>query len=252
MNQIKGLLIDIDGVLVEDGHAIKGAVDHLNNLKHTYKVRLLTNTTTKTVGEIHQMLNQLGFDIHVQEIVTAPVAAQLFLNTKGYSSIYPVVNANILSEFKAFRIDKNKPEAVVIGDIGKDWNYDLLNDIFKCLMIGAELVALHKGKFWKSEGALQLDIGLFVNGLEFATGKKATVIGKPNHSFFEAALQGMELGKKEVIMIGDDIDSDVDGAQRFGIPGYLVQTGKYDEGFVSQSDVEPDQVIEGFKDLILY
>ncbi|MEP2026356.1 MAG: TIGR01458 family HAD-type hydrolase [Reichenbachiella sp.] len=249
MNQIKGLFIDIDGVLVEDGQAIEGAVSHLNRIRSKYKVRLLTNTTTKTISEIHQILNNLGFNSLKEEIITAPIAAQLFLKSKGLSKIYPVVNPKIISEFESFTFDEKKPDAIVIGDIGKNWNYDLLNKLFKCLMMGAKLIALHKGKFWKSEGTLQLDIGMFVEGLEFASGKTSIVIGKPNYSFFEAALQSIGLTKKEVVMIGDDIDGDIGGAQNFGIAGYLVKTGKYNEQFVSTSEVKADRLIERFSDL---
>ncbi|UXX78574.1 TIGR01458 family HAD-type hydrolase [Reichenbachiella carrageenanivorans] len=251
MNPIKGLLIDIDGVLIEDGHALDKAVDKLNELKSNYSIRLLTNTTTKRVKEIHQMLTRLGFDIHQNEIVTAPVAAQILLKHSGYTRIYPVVSTNILPEFEGFTFDEKEPQAIVVGDIGRRWDYDLLNQIFKPLMSGAELIALHKGKFWKSEGALQLDIGAFVAGLEYATGKAATVIGKPSRSFFDAALKSMGLPKNEVLMIGDDIDGDIGGAQHAGIKACLVKTGKYNEQFVAQSELKPDQVIATFAALSL-
>ena len=151
MDQIKGLLIDIDGVLIEDNRAIKDAVDTLNHLREKYKIRLLTNTTTKTVKEIHQLLTQLGFNIEKKEIITAPVAAKVILKKKGISKIYPVVNKQILPEFTEFTIDENKPEAIIIGDIGTNWDFNLLNKLFKCIMEGAELIALHKSKFLTSK-----------------------------------------------------------------------------------------------------
>lgn len=252
MNPIKGLLIDIDGVLVEDGKALSGVVDKFNSLKKEYKIRLLTNTTTKTVADIDVFLRNQGFEVSKNEIITASVASQLFLKQRDISSIYPVVSQNILHEYEAFTIDKKTPEAIVIGDIGKAWNYDLLNILFSCLMQGAQLIALHKGKFWKSEGRLQLDIGAFIAGLEYASGKQALVIGKPSVSFFDMALQSMGLSKKEVVMIGDDIDGDIGGAQNLGIKAYLVKTGKYNEQFVASSDVEPDEIIEGFEHLNIF
>lgn len=249
MDQIKGLLIDIDGVLIEDNRAIKDAVDTLNHLREKYKIRLLTNTTTKTVKEIHQLLTQLGFNIEKKEIITAPVAAKVILKKKGISKIYPVVNKQILPEFTEFTIDENKPEAIIIGDIGTNWDFNLLNKLFKCIMEGAELIALHKSKFWKRKGELQLDIGMFVEGLGYATGKNATVIGKPKSSFFDAALQNIDLPKDEIVMIGDDIDGDIGGAQNFGIKAFLVKTGKYNENFVSASTVKPDKIIPSFNSL---
>lgn len=248
MNQIKGLLIDIDGVLIEDGQALEGAVDRFNELKQSYELRLLTNTTTKRVANIHQSLVELGFNVELEDIITAPVAARLYLESKGITSLYPVVHPSIRAEFDAFEINKSNPDAIIVGDIGKAWNYDLMNELFKCLMNGSELIALHKGKFWKSEGELQLDIGSFIVGLEYASGKNATVVGKPSFSFFESALSTLSLAKDEVLMIGDDIYGDIQGAQTFGLKAYLVQTGKYNEAFVAQSGIVPDKVIQGFKD----
>ena len=250
MDQIKGLFIDIDGVLIEDNRAIKGVVDTLNHLRGKYKIRLLTNTTTKTVKEIHQLLIQLGFIIEKKEIITAPVAAKIILKKKDITTIYPVVNKQILPDFTEFTVDKNKPEAIIIGDIGTNWDFNSLNKLFKYMMEGAELIALHKSKFWKRKGELQLDIGMFVEGLEYATGKNATVIGKPNSSFFDAALQSIDLPKQEIIMIGDDIDGDIGGAQNFGIKAFLVKTGKYNENFVSASTVKPDKIIPSFNSLV--
>lgn len=230
MDHTKGLFIDIDGVLLEDGRPISGSVAHFNELKKHYKVRLLTNTTTKTAHDIHQLMTDLGFDVLQEEIITAPVAAQLFIKQKEYTRVYPVVNVRILSEFDEFKVSQDTPEVLVVGDIGNQWTYDLLNQMFKCMMGGAELIALHKGKFWKSEGDLQMDIGGFVAGLEYATGKTATVIGKPSHSFFSAALKSIELTKDEVLMIGDDIDGDIGGAQRFWTEGLLSENWKIQRG----------------------
>jgi len=249
MNQIKGLFIDLDGVLIEDGQASKGVVDKLNHLRKKYKIRLLTNTTTKTVEEIHHSLIQLGFVIEEKEIITALVAAITVLKKKSLTKIYPVVNEQILPEFAEFTIDKNKPEAIVLGEIGTSWDYNLLNRLFKLMMDGAELIALHKGKFWKTKGENQLDIGMFVAGLEYTTGKNATVIGKPSSSFFDAALHSIDLSKNEVIMIGDDIDGDIGGAQGFGIKAYLVKTGKYNESYMSGSAIKPDKIIPTFNEL---
>jgi ribonucleotide monophosphatase NagD (HAD superfamily) len=88
-----------------------------------------------------------------------------------------------------------------------------------------------------------------VCGLEYATGKTATVIGKPAPAFFEAGLNDLGLDKKEVVMIGDDIDIDIGGAQKAGIPGVLVKTGKYRDDDVARSAVEPDAVLSSIAEL---
>ena len=94
-----------------------------------------------------------------------------------------------------------------------------------------------------------MDIGAFVAGLEYATGRTATVVGKPSQPFFEMALDELGLPKRQVIMIGDDIEMDVGGAQRAGIRGVLVKTGKYRDEVAARSAVVPDAVIESIAEL---
>ena len=89
-----------------------------------------------------------------------------------------------------------------------------------------------------------MDIGAFVAGLEYVTQKEAIVIGKPSKDFFDLAVEDMGLPVGEVVMVGDDINSDVGGAQQAGLKGVLVKTGKYREQLVRHADVPPDLVIE--------
>ena len=91
---------------------------------------------------------------------------------------------------------------MVIGDIGAAWSYPLVNTIFTQLQAGAELIAMHKNKLFQGEEGLQVDIGAFVAGLEYVSGKKAKVIGKPNRNFFELALESLQLPPSKVAMIG--------------------------------------------------
>lgn len=252
MDHPKGILIDIDGVLLQDGSPIDGTINKLNTLKEHYKIRLLTNTTTEPVSAIQTRLTSHGFLVEEKDIINAPLAAVSALKQLGLHRIHPIVNKRILSDFSEFEQDVHAPEAIIIGDIGDAWDHSLLNTLFTQVMEGASIIALHKGKYWKKEGKLKLDIGLFVAGLEYATGKEALVAGKPSGPFFDAALQSLDLPAEDVVMIGDDIENDVDGAQRKGIKSFLVQTGKYNQDFVERSNIKPYRTIRSFNDFSLF
>ncbi|MEN8259676.1 MAG: HAD hydrolase-like protein, partial [Pseudomonadota bacterium] len=114
---------------------------------------------------------------------------------------------------------------------------------------GAELIAIHKNRFWQTDFGLKMDIGGFVVALEYASGKPALTIGKPSADFFRMALKSMDLSASDVAIIGDDIDSDVGGAQAVGMTGILVKTGKFREEYVAQSRVTPDWVIDSIREL---
>ena len=107
-------------------------------------------------------------------------------------------------------IDEKNPEAIVIGNIEDKWNYHIMNDIFKKVFSGADLVAMHKNKYWNPSGELLIDAGAFITGIEFATSKQAILIGKPSPHYFKTALERIGANIEDgFYMIGDDIENDV-------------------------------------------
>ncbi len=249
LSNIKGILFDINGVFHVDNRPIDGAVEIIKKIKAKFPCRFVTNTTTKSRQTFHQSLVDMGLPISKSEIISAPYAAVLYLRQLNNPSCYLLLSEDVKRDFIEFSQSDTKPDVVVIGDIGDHWNYQVMNKVFKMLNNGAKLIALHKGKYWQAEGDLQLDIGAMVAGLEYATQKNATVVGKPSSSFFQLALNELKLPSRQVLMVGDDIESDVGGAKREGLRGILVKTGKYRRELVELSDVEPDRVLESVADL---
>ena len=134
---------------------------------------------------------------------------------------------------------------MLLGDLGEQWSYALLQEAFEYLMSGAALIALSRDRYWLRDGKLALDAGPFVAGLEFAVGREALVAGKPSAAFYTAALRSMDLDAgKSVAMVGDDLWSDVQGAQRAGLSGWLVRTGKYRESALAESGIVPDRILD--------
>jgi ribonucleotide monophosphatase NagD (HAD superfamily) len=88
-----------------------------------------------------------------------------------------------------------------------------------------------------------------VAGLEFATGKKAQVTGKPSKAFFDAAVATLGVPASSVAMVGDDLWSDVEGAQQAGLQGWLVRTGKFREDLLRGASVRPDLILASVADL---
>ena len=249
LSNIKGILFDINGVFHVDNRPIDGAIEIIEKILDKFPCRFVTNTTTKSRQTFHQSLVDIGLPIPSSSIISAPYAAVLYLRQLDNPSCYLLLAEDVKSDFAEFEQSDTNPDVVVIGDIGDRWNYNIMNRVFKMLNDGAELIALHKGKYWQAEGELQLDIGAMVAGLEYASGKSATVVGKPSSSFFQLALSELELPAENVIMVGDDIDSDVGGAKKEGIKGILVKTGKYRRELVEGSDVEPDGILRSVADL---
>lgn len=244
LKQIRGLLTDMDGVWFVGDAPVPGAAGALARLRaRGLPVRFVTNTTTKTAAQLSAWMQRMGLDVLANEFVTTPVATARWLRANGVTSVRLVVAESIRGEFAAFG-ESRQPEAVVIGDVGAAFTYDLMQDLFRTVMDGARLVALHKGRYWQVDEGLRMDIGAFVAGLEYATGRTATVIGKPSAEMFRAALASIGLAAADVVMVGDDADMDVAGAQRAGIRGVLVKTGKFRDDLFAASGVTPDLMLD--------
>lgn len=248
--EIRGFLFDLDGVFYIGKLPIEGAKEALSDLRSQgYLSRFITNTSTLSVASLQAKLVALGFDVARSEIFSAPQAAVTYLKCKGQPRCHLVLAEDVRQDFRLFRQVEERAEVVVVGDIGERWNYSVLNQAFRHLFEGAELLAMHKNRFWQTETGLKMDLGGFVAALEYASAKTARVMGKPSTDFFNLALLHMGLPASEVAIVGDDIESDIAGGHRAGLTTILVQTGKYREEFVRAAGIQPDYVIGSIRDL---
>ncbi|MGX2038794.1 TIGR01458 family HAD-type hydrolase [Methylocaldum sp. MU1018] len=246
MQNIKGILLDLDGVLCVGSRTIEGAPETVRRIRaEGYPIRVITNTSTQSLASLHGKLRQLGFDIDRAEILSAPQAVLRYLKRCGGPPCALLLAEDVKRDFADIaEADIDEAEYIVIGDIGENWSYRILNRAFNRLMQGAKLIAVHKNRFWQTEAGLRMDIGGFVAALEYCSGIQATVMGKPSPDFFRIALQDMGLTAREAAIVGDDIDSDIGGGQKAGLTGILVKTGKYRESYVSASSIRPDKIID--------
>jgi ribonucleotide monophosphatase NagD (HAD superfamily) len=128
--------------------------------------------------------------------------------------------------------DPDAAAAVVIGDAGDELSYRSMDVAFRLVRGGAELLAMHRNPWWLTPKGETLDAGGFVVGLEFATGVRAHILGKPSPEVFRQAVAGLttDLGERlprsAFAMVGDDLRADVAAAQRVGMKGILVLSGK--------------------------
>lgn len=249
------ILFDLDGTLYIGNQEIPSAVSTIAQLREQgFKLRFLTNTTTKSHRELLAQMASLGFSLTPDELISAPVGALLELQSIQQKldrplRIWPVVGDAIKPDFAEFEWDETAPDFVVLGDIGERWDLLLINKLFNAIHSGAELIALHKNRFWQTEQGLKADIGFFVAGLEYVCSKNARIMGKPNADFFQRVLDSAGVSAAETLMVGDDIDSDIGGAQLLGMKGCLVKTGKFRQAYFDASSVRPDWVLASVADL---
>jgi HAD superfamily hydrolase (TIGR01458 family) len=252
MKNIRGFLIDLDGVLYVGDQAIKGAQESIDLLRERkYSFRFVSNTTRKCRNTISEQLSSMGFDIPLEYIFTPALAAVACLKNAGKHHCFLLTTEDVYRDFEqeGFYNTGSMIDSVIIGDAGDKLTYDSLNTAFRYVMSGADLIALEKDRYWMTPGGLSLSAGPFVQALEFATGKMATIVGKPSKTFFELALSDMGLRADQAAMIGDDILTDIGGARTIGMQGILVRTGKYRKDEVDNAKIKPGFVIESIAQL---
>jgi phospholysine phosphohistidine inorganic pyrophosphate phosphatase len=249
VEKFKSVLFDIDGVLEFQGKAYPGAVELLNGLRRKgIIIRILTNSTLKSRAHCTTRLAQLGFQIFENEVITASYATAKYLKTLNPTSCWIMLKGKGLDEFKEFRRDTDNPQYIVLGDYRDDFNFENMNKALNLLLKGSKLIVMIPEKVDHSLGGVELTVGAYGKMLEDAAQIKATWIGKPNKYMFEVALGTMKVERRQVLMVGDRVSTDVQGAKTAGIKSVLVKTGEFKKSDLS-GNFQPDYVVDQVTDI---
>ncbi|MFD7458068.1 MULTISPECIES: HAD-IIA family hydrolase [unclassified Streptomyces] len=263
MDPVRAVLIDIDGVLTVSWQPLPGAVDALREIRAAgLPFALVTNTTSRTRASIAGTLADAGFPVTADDVLTAPAVTAAHLAERyPHARCFLLNSGEIEADLAGVRLvgeggggggaeaGDDAVDVVLVGGAGPEFGYAALDRAFGYLQRGARLVAMHRNLYWRTEDGLRLDSGAFLAGLEQAARTEAEVTGKPSAAFFEAALRRLGAPAGEAVMVGDDIESDVLAAQRAGLTGVLVRTGKYLPETHRSASGEPDHVVDSFADL---
>jgi len=252
---MRGILFDLDGVLYNASQLIAGAVEAVEWVqRRNIPYLFVTNTTSRPRAALVEKLCSFGFAASEKAILTPAVAAAEWLRTQQPKNVALFVRPATRAEFAGLSCLPDHGETgasyVVVGDLGVHWDYPTLNRAFRLLHSNrdAQIIALGMTRFWQTEDGVSLDVAPFVAALERASGRKALVFGKPAEPFFHAATKRLGLAPADTLMIGDDIETDIGGAQSAGLHGALVRTGKFRASDLNGL-VRPSTVLDSIADL---
>ncbi|MCK4285429.1 MAG: HAD-IIA family hydrolase [Candidatus Lokiarchaeota archaeon] len=252
--EIKGILTDIDGTLYFKGAPIQGAIETLSKLrKKGLKFLFFTNTDSKSPLTILKILQDYGFDIEEDEIFTPIIALKEFLSENPLNKSFFVTTSEVEKEFQDFlKVSGSEiPEFVIIGDFHDNWDVNRLNKAFKYVIKGAQLLGTQGNKYYLDrDGEPVIDTGSFIQMIAYAANVDPKIFGKPSKEYFLQALKRIDLKKDEVLVVGDDPESDIQGAINAGIQGILVKTGKGQYYNSKNSIIKPSKIIESFTKLM--
>ncbi|XP_063438463.1 haloacid dehalogenase-like hydrolase domain-containing protein 2 [Mytilus trossulus] len=247
-NKIKTVLIDLSGTIHIDDQEIHNSKDSLKRLRsQNVNIKFVTNTTKESKTCLLNRLTGIGFNIKPNEIFTSLTAARHLIEKRDLRPLM-IVDDRALEDFEGIQTDN--PNAVLIGLAPDKFNYKTMNTAFRLIQDGCPLIAIHKARYYKKTDELALGPGPFVTALEYATDTTSHIVGKPEASFFLSSVEEFNSQPEECVMIGDDVRDDINGAQKTGMLGILVKTGKYRIGDEDKISPPPFKVVDDFQQAI--
>jgi HAD superfamily hydrolase (TIGR01458 family) len=274
---VRALLLDLDGVIVVAGQAVPGSVGAVAELERRgLPYRIVTNTSLVSRATLSRYASKLGSAIPPERFQSALSASAAFAaRTFPDEPLYVLTSDDGRTEFDGQHLLSNeeagepgaRAAAVIVGDSPEELTYANLNRAFRLVRNGARLIGMHRNPWWLTPDGPTLDSGAYVTGLEFATGVRAQIIGKPAPPFFSIAVDALRadvtgagargrLPRSDIAMVGDDVRTDVLAGQRAGLRGVFVLTGKHDLDELprvrghGRGGREPDAVAPSLADVV--
>ena len=254
-----GLILDLDGVIWVGERPIQEAVEAVRRLKELgLKIMFVTNNSTRSRRDYETRLRSLGLDVNVEEIMNSGYATALLLREKyGGGSAYVVGEIGLVEELEGQGLKvltreecwRDGADFVIVG-MDREFNYWKIATSMRAIRHGALFVATNGDKTFPSEMGLLPGAGSMIAAISAASGKEPDiVVGKPSSHIFDIALKKLGLRRDKVLVIGDRIDTDVEGARRAGMKSLLVLTGVTREEELRSSAIKPDFVLSSISEM---
>jgi 4-nitrophenyl phosphatase len=254
ISAIRYLLIDLDGVLYRGQTPIPDASRFVSWARESgIKFRLVTNNSTLGPEEYARKLDAMGIPVTTSEVFTSAQATAAYLQgiRPFPARAYVIGETGLIGALESAGIASVKEHAdcVVVG-LDRTLTYDKLADAALAIRAGARFVASNADRTLPTERGLVPGAGSIVAALTAATGAEAVTVGKPKPLMFRMAMESLGAAAEEVAVVGDRLDTDIEGAAAAGLHSILVLTGVSTRQDVESSPVKPDAVCETLTDLM--
>jgi HAD superfamily hydrolase (TIGR01457 family) len=248
---MEAYILDLDGVIYRGSNLIDGAVDAVNQLQDRAKVLFLTNNSTRNRSVVAARLEAAGIRCGAGDVITAGYAAAVYIRKRyGACTVYPIGEAGLIEELKAEGCMISEDARFVVVGLDRNLNYEKLRIGLQNITNGAIFIATNTDPVLPTEDGFVPGAGAIVRALETASGKSPLVIGKPNQPIMDIVIEHLGLDAEKCTVVGDRLDTDILAGIRCGMRTVLVLSGVETRNSLERSDIEPDLVIEGIKELL--
>lgn len=251
---VKGLIVDLDGSVYVGDKSVEGVPEALEKLRHKgIKILFLTNNATKTPQEYLQNLEGMGIGVALHEILTSSVIAASYIRrVYGPSKVYAIGTKALIEVLRSYGHEVvASNSSVVVAGLDFDFNYQKLSRALKEIKRGARFIATNMDATIPIEGGIMPGAGSIIKAIEFASGVKPLVVGKPSKIAIKEALKRLKLKPEEVLVVGDRLETDIKMGRKFKCFTALVLTGVTKEAVFSSlpEQLRPHLVVKSLVDL---
>lgn len=250
MKRYKAYCFDLDGTVYRGDEPISEAIDFIQQLQaNGIEPYFITNNSSLTREKQKEKLNGFGLQVNEEHIVTSAIVAAAYCRQHFLGqSVYLIGEHGLTEAFQqeGITVTTENPAVVVMG-IDRQITYDKLAHACLAIRAGASFLATNMDAAFPIEKGFVPGNGSFVKLIENATGQTATFVGKPHAHMLELIVRHGQFTKEDVVLIGDNYDTDIMAGIQFGIDTVHVNTGVTSQQIVLQQAKQPTYVIDSLR-----
>jgi NagD protein len=248
----KGLLIDMDGVVYGGDMLIPGADKFIDTLlKNDIPFMFMTNNSQRTRLEAVRKLQKLGIQVDIKHIYTSAMATGKFLAGQiPNGTAYVLGEGGLLTSLheNGITLVETDPDFVVLGE-GRNFTLEMVQRAVDMILAGAKFITTNRDPSPKKTGWSNLGIAATTAMIEEASGIKAFVIGKPGPVMMRSARKALGLETADTTIIGDTMDTDIQGGVQMGYKTILTLSGITRKEDLIKYAFKPDLIVTSVNEI---
>jgi len=252
-HEIRSWLMDMDGVLVHEEHAIPGAPEFLGRLRELGVPHLLlTNNSIYTRRDLAARLRASGLEVSEESIWTSALATAKFLeDQRPGGSAYVIGEAGLTTALHeaGYTLSDRDPDYVVLGET-RTYSFERITRAIRLIGEGARFIATNPDNVGPSPDGPLPATGSVAALISRATGVDPYFVGKPNPLMMRSALNAIEAHSEHTAMIGDRMDTDVVSGLEAGLEAILVLSGVTGPNEAERYPYRPSRIVDSVADLV--
>jgi NagD protein len=251
--EIRSWLMDMDGVLVREQHAIPGAQEFLARLRELgLPFLVLTNNSMYTRRDLAARLARTGLDVPEESIWTSALATAQFLEDQRPDGTAFVVGESGLTTALhevGYTMSERDPDYVVLGET-RTYSFERITEAIRLVAAGSRFIATNPDNVGPTPDGPLPATGSVAALISRATGVDPYYVGKPNPLMMRSALNAIEAHSETTAMIGDRMDTDIVSGLEAGLETILVMTGVTTPGEAERYSYRPSRIVDSVADLV--